>query len=65
MTRIKIEDLPRDQNISSTEMKRITGGGGFYQGRAINFFTNPWALGAVVAAAIAVPLAIDDSDDAS
>lgn len=65
MTRIKIDDLPKDQNISRTEMKRITGGGGIYQGRTMGFLTNPWVLGAVVATAIAVPLALDDSDDGS
>jgi len=63
MTRIKINDLPKDQNISRLEMKRITGG--YYQGGRLSFLTNPWILGSIVAAAIAVPLAIHDSDDGS
>jgi len=44
-------------------MKRITGG--YYQGGRLSFLTNPWILGSIVAAAIAVPLAIHDSDDGS
>ena len=64
MARIKITDLPKDQKISRAEMKEIMGG--YYpQGGKRSFLTNPWALGAIVAAAIAVPLAIDDSDDGS
>lgn len=63
MTRIKINDLPKNQNISSAEMKRITGG--YDQGRRLSFLNNPWMIGAIVATAIAVPLALDDSDDGS
>jgi len=64
MARIKITDLPKDQRISRKEMKEITGG--YYpQGGRWSFLKNPWVLGAIVATAIAVPLAIDDSDDGS
>jgi hypothetical protein len=38
------------------------GGGG---GGALGFLANPWVLAGLVAAAIAIPLAIDDDDDAS
>jgi hypothetical protein len=31
----------------------------------IQFLTNPWVLGGIAAAAIAIPLALDDDDDAS
>lgn len=64
MARIKITDLPKDQKISRKEMKEIAGG--YHpQGGKWSFLTNPWVLGAIVATAIAVPLAIDDSDDES
>ena len=36
------------------------GGGG-----VIGFLSNPWVLGGIVAAAIAVPLILDDDDNAS
>jgi len=39
-------------------------GGGVGQGGVIRFLSNPWVLGGIVAAAIAIPLALDD-DDAS
>ena len=65
MTRIKINDLPRDQNISRLEMKRITGGGGYYQGTSLRFLSNPWVVGSIVATTIAIPLALHDSDDSS
>ncbi len=35
------------------------------QGRIKSFFTNPWALGGITAAAIAIPLALDEDDDGS
>lgn len=38
--------------------------GALGQGGLINFLSNPWVLGGIVAAAIAIPLALDD-DDAS
>jgi len=64
MARIEITDLPKDRKISREEMKEITGG--YYpQGGRLSFLTNPWVLGAIVVTAIAVPLAIDDSDDGS
>jgi hypothetical protein len=31
----------------------------------MQFLTNPWVLGGIAAAAIAIPLALDDDDDAS
>jgi len=64
MARIKIADLPKDRKISREEMKGIMGG---YspQGRNWSFLRNPWVLGAIVTAAIAVPLTIADSDDGS
>lgn len=34
-------------------------------GGAIGFLSNPWVLGGIAAAAIAIPLALDDDDDAS
>lgn len=34
-------------------------------GGVIGFLSNPWVLGALVAAAIAIPLALDDDDDGS
>lgn len=64
MTRIKINDLQKDHTISREEMKKITGGYYHRPGR-LEFLTNPWVLGAIVATAIAVPLAIHDSDDGS
>jgi hypothetical protein len=42
----------------------LFGGGGGLLGRGGGILTNPWVLGAGVAAAIAIPLALDD-DDAS
>jgi hypothetical protein len=75
MARIKITDLPKEQKINREMMKAISGGelGGwrshpqekydYHQRKKLTFLTNPWAIGAVVAAAIAIPLAIDDSDD--
>jgi hypothetical protein len=32
---------------------------------ALGWLANPWVLAAIVAAAIAIPLALDDDDDAS
>ena len=62
MTRIKIEDLPKDKKINNKEMQKIVGGGGR---PVLNFLTNPWALGSIVATAIAIPLALHDDDDGS
>jgi len=39
--------------------------GGVGGGGLIGFLANPWVLGGIVAAAIAVPLVLDDDDDAS
>jgi hypothetical protein len=39
--------------------------GGGYGGGVLGFLSNPWVLGGIVAAAIAIPLALDDDDDAS
>ena len=41
-------------------LRRSIGGGG-----VIGFLSNPWVLGGIVAAAIAIPLLLDDDDDAS
>ena len=41
------------------------GGGGGFGGGVMGLVSNPWFVGAVVAAAIAIPLAVDDDDDAS
>ena len=79
MARIKITELPRDQKISSEVMKALSGGyklreGYHPQGRLNTqrqkstlstnpWYKDPWFLGAIVAGAIAVPLAIDDDSD--
>lgn len=42
----------------ASDTVRAQGGGGIMQ-----FVTNPWVLGGVVAAAIAIPLALDDDDE--
>jgi hypothetical protein len=34
-------------------------------GQALSWLANPWVLAGIVAAAIAIPLALDDDDDAS
>ena len=72
MARIKINDLPKNQKLSHKNMKEIMGGYSVQRAYSSlkekprsNFLTNPWILGAAVAAAIAVPIAIDDSDDGS
>lgn len=39
--------------------------GGLGNGGVGAFLSNPWVLGAIVATAIAVPLALDDKDDGS
>ncbi len=44
----------------SADIVRAQGDGQFMQ-----FITNPWVLGGIVAAAIAIPLALDDDDQAS
>lgn len=44
------------------------GGGGFLGGGGggiLGFLTNPWVIAGGIAAAIAIPLALDDDDDAS
>jgi hypothetical protein len=43
--------------VDSQDVVRAQGGGRFMQ-----FMTNPWVLGGIVAAAIAIPLALDDRD---
>ncbi|GIW93687.1 MAG: hypothetical protein KatS3mg110_1728 [Pirellulaceae bacterium] len=45
--------------VQSDDLIRAQGGGRFMQ-----FITNPWVLGGIVAAAIAIPLALDDDDNA-
>jgi len=35
------------------------------QGHGLGFLANPWVLAGIVAAAIAIPLAVSDSDDGS
>ncbi len=64
MARIKIKDLPRNKKIKPEEMRLIQGGGRFGRGRS-SFLSNPWVLGGIVAAAIAIPLAIHDDDEGS
>jgi hypothetical protein len=64
MPRIKITDISKSQKITREEMKKVMGGYSI-QKRNPSFLTNPWVLGAVVATAIAIPLAIDDTDDGS
>lgn len=39
--------------------------GGMGGGGALGFLANPWVLGGIVGLAIALPLALDDDDDAS
>jgi hypothetical protein len=39
--------------------------GGMNHSGPLGFLANPWVLGAIVAAAIAIPLALHDDDDAS
>lgn len=38
-------------------------GGPTFGQKMVGFLTNPWVVGALIAAAIAVPLAIDDDDN--
>lgn len=63
MSRITIKDLPKDKEISKREMRDVTGG--FGRGGPLGFLGNPWALAGFVSAAIAIPLARSDDDDAS
>ncbi len=41
------------------------GAAGAFGGGPLGLLMNPWVIGAAVAAAIAIPLALDDDDDAS
>jgi len=75
MSRIKINDLPQNANISQDEMKHIKGGAvlsSLSTGTSLSnisicnsesLLNNPLILSGIVAAAIAVPLAINDNDD--
>lgn len=63
MARIKIKDLPKNKKIKQEEMKLIQGGG-FSYSLGLVHLRNPLALAALVAAAIAIPLALD-SDEGS
>ncbi|MBM3999911.1 MAG: carboxypeptidase regulatory-like domain-containing protein [Planctomycetes bacterium] len=59
--------MPRTAPPSAESMVVLTSGSDVARGqdgRFMNFITNPWVLGGIVAAAIAIPLALDD-DDAS
>ena len=60
MSRIKIEDLSKDREISKEEMKKISGGNPL---SVFNRLSNPWILSSLVASAIAIPVAIHDADD--
>ncbi|HEY6563964.1 MAG TPA: hypothetical protein VIY86_05675, partial [Pirellulaceae bacterium] len=54
--------VSRGQNCtdsSCTEPSGCCGGG------MMGFLTNPFVIGAAIAAAIAIPLALDDDDDSS
>ena len=64
MATIKITDLPKDMTISEKEMKEMMGGNPF-GGRVLSWLGNPWVLGATVAVAIAVPVAVGDRDSGS
>ena len=68
MARIRITDLPENKKISSKEMKAIMGGnyqqGMYYrQEQRPGLLGNPWFIGAVISAAIAIPLALDGEDE--
>lgn len=52
----------RTAELSDEQLAAVSGGGLGSSG--LRFLNNPWVLGGIVAAAIAIPLALD-SDDAS
>lgn len=57
MARIKIADLPKDAKLTKKERQTITGGP-----RLRGFPLAPWLLSGVIAAAVAVPVALHNSN---
>jgi predicted ribosomally synthesized peptide with nif11-like leader len=51
----------KPHELSEQELESVSAGGPFTSG----MLTNPWVIGGLITAAIAVPLALDDQDDGS
>ena len=62
-----VGDIQRGQGCTIDSCTGTCGGtcAACNSGGALGFLMNPWVIGAAVAAAIAIPLALDDDDDAS